>query len=296
MPHLRERPVRAKHPDSQCCAFTKDHRRCRLTRSQGQKTCLIHRNYYYQWFDTMLFHKEGLSWYSLSRRQRYEIEFQLRHKHVILTESDVQSFTRNPYTLFPQKLIEWGAIDPFWIESVFQGIITTLFTNVFHEWPSQLAVDELQVFVNSLGPCLRSLTFFLDNVLALSMVVLTHFEEPHMLEHSLPLLQLFWNSLLHCPSLAAFAYRNVDWNEYILAREPFFERFLIESYYFPEHRVKDAYRMARTHLVGFLDGWSRSLGTSLLAAMPLCRREFREELLTAALLREGVVSAGRAVP
>ncbi len=64
----------------QCLGYSKkDHRRCRLQRRPGEKTCLIHKHYYTNWFET----HTADEWRTAGKRCRSEIQFQLNHFHVV---------------------------------------------------------------------------------------------------------------------------------------------------------------------------------------------------------------------
>jgi hypothetical protein len=82
---------RALTESTQCCGFTtKGHRRCRLERQSNSLTCYIHRNYYRDWSNR----NEPLVLYeNLSKREREEYEFQLKHRYVYISEQQVIQLT-----------------------------------------------------------------------------------------------------------------------------------------------------------------------------------------------------------
>jgi hypothetical protein len=70
----------AQTANEQCLGYSKkDHRRCRLQRRPGEKTCLIHKHYYTNWFNTHTVNE----WRTAGKRCRSEIVFQLRNRHVV---------------------------------------------------------------------------------------------------------------------------------------------------------------------------------------------------------------------
>jgi hypothetical protein len=108
----------------QCLAFTKERRRCRLERNEGSKTCHIHRNYYYQWAEKELTKLKYCQWDTLTKRTQKEITFQLRFRHVVLNQEEVEkmfwNFTSvNGY----ERLILLSAVDPLWVKPLFKKIL-----------------------------------------------------------------------------------------------------------------------------------------------------------------------------
>jgi hypothetical protein len=82
-------PTKATSADSRCHAFgTHDIRRCRLQRTPGQKTCIIHKNYYKDW------HRKNNPQYNsfrdLSIRKQIEHIYQVQNKLVDIPESWIQ--------------------------------------------------------------------------------------------------------------------------------------------------------------------------------------------------------------
>ena len=110
-------PVKAKH--TQCLAFTQEHRRCRLEAKEG-KTCSIHRNYYTNWL-------KGREYMATTQRKKVEFEFQVKNKHVILTESfcrQIQEYN------FYEYCITISSMNPLWntvlVDSIFYSIVNQL--------------------------------------------------------------------------------------------------------------------------------------------------------------------------
>lgn len=79
----------AESSDIQCLAFTKDHRRCRLQRDDGQQTCEYHKEYFLKWLET---HK-GFHHAISSKRQMEEYRFQICNHHVTIPESYIATLT-----------------------------------------------------------------------------------------------------------------------------------------------------------------------------------------------------------
>lgn len=70
----------AQIANEQCLGYSKkDHRRCRLQRRPGEKTCLIHKHYYTNWFTT----HTAAEWRTAGKRCRSEMLFQLSKFHVV---------------------------------------------------------------------------------------------------------------------------------------------------------------------------------------------------------------------
>ncbi len=91
----------AETEETRCLAFTKEHRRCRLEREEGSKTCPYHRTYFSRWLET---HKGFHRAYS-SQREMAEYHFQIVNKHVHIPESYVAQLGRM-YTGYYLFLIE----------------------------------------------------------------------------------------------------------------------------------------------------------------------------------------------
>jgi hypothetical protein len=116
-------PVKARG-QKQCLAFTKERRRCRLERNEGSKTCHIHRNYYYQWAEKELPKLKYCHWDTLTKRNQKEITFQLKFRHVILNQEDVEKMFWNFTSVDGyERLILLGAVEPFWVKPLFKKIL-----------------------------------------------------------------------------------------------------------------------------------------------------------------------------
>ena len=108
----------------QCLAFTKERRRCRLERDQGSKTCRIHRNYYYQWVEKELPKLKYCHWDTLTKRTQKEITFQLKFRHVILNQEEVEKMFWNFTSVDGyERLILLGAVEPLWVKPLFRKIL-----------------------------------------------------------------------------------------------------------------------------------------------------------------------------
>ena len=76
---------KAASPDVQCLAFTKDHRRCRLQREEGSKSCPYHKQYFSTWLETHPGFQRGRS----SKRVIEEYEFTISNRNIEIPESYV---------------------------------------------------------------------------------------------------------------------------------------------------------------------------------------------------------------
>lgn len=114
-----EHPKFSKDTYQRCYAFSKSHRRCRLTREEDSKTCHIHRNYYYNWWHT---HPPFYSLDLLTKRQQRELLFQLINKHVIIPQEHVAQLHTglNQYYIF---LIKYAGINPLWNRAMMRHIL-----------------------------------------------------------------------------------------------------------------------------------------------------------------------------
>lgn len=91
----------ARSSDEQCLAFTKEHRRCRLQKEEGQRTCPYHKEYFSRWFHT----RKGFHRAVSSKREIEEYRFQICKKHVTVPESHIASLDVN-YSEYYRWLLE----------------------------------------------------------------------------------------------------------------------------------------------------------------------------------------------
>ena len=136
----------------QCLAFSRnDHRRCRLRRLYGQKTCSVHRNYYENWFSN---HQP---WYRigwLSDREREEYKFQLSGGHLTIPEHHVRALqpTLGDYYRF---LVQYANIPVQWNVNCLSDAILMSMRRLFQEVDG--AEKEFAVFLNTPEDCLTVL-------------------------------------------------------------------------------------------------------------------------------------------
>jgi hypothetical protein len=83
--------------EGQCCAFGKDHRRCRLASLPETNTCYVHKFYYINWFNS---HPGFFSLNFISKRQLKEYIFQFRNRYVTLPVAHVTSIPANWYDYY----------------------------------------------------------------------------------------------------------------------------------------------------------------------------------------------------
>ena len=118
----------------QCLAYTSDHRRCRLERSD-KKTCRVHRNYYTDW---LVKHPLNAYYSYNSIRKFNELIFQLRYGDIVVTEEYMQynfSILHRAEYMF---LIRYANINPLWNRQLFEYCI------------SQYYMDDIQNKFNTL--------------------------------------------------------------------------------------------------------------------------------------------------
>lgn len=117
----------AQDEQHQCLGYTKHtHRRCRLQRRQGEKTCLIHKHYYTNWFTT----HTADEWRTAGKRARQEIEFQLQHRHVVPPPhilADIPSHSLDVWNLFVTHSDESITLNRPCLEAALKYMIKSLF-------------------------------------------------------------------------------------------------------------------------------------------------------------------------
>lgn len=92
---------KAATPEEQCLAFTKDHRRCRLQRDEGSKTCPYHTQYFSTWLET----HPGFQRSSSSRRLIEEYEFTISNRNIEIPELYIEAIDIN-YSEYYAYLID----------------------------------------------------------------------------------------------------------------------------------------------------------------------------------------------
>lgn len=103
--HLRPPMDRSKV----CTAFADDHRRCRLVQEANKKTCIIHKNYYKNWFEK---HHPHFGIRNLTKRKLAELEFQILEGHVVPTKDYVLSIATFSHMVPYYLLLCRGGTDP----------------------------------------------------------------------------------------------------------------------------------------------------------------------------------------
>lgn len=128
-----------------CLAFSKaDHRRCRLRRLYGEKTCNAHRNYYSNWF---LFHQP---WYRkawLTERETKEYIFQLTNGYVRVPEVHVRGL-QSSFTEYYEFLVRYAAVPVEWNTTCLHSCLALDLEN------PQETVSRLPTFLSTPGDCI----------------------------------------------------------------------------------------------------------------------------------------------
>jgi hypothetical protein len=91
-------PLKVGKGKFQCLGFcSKTHKRCRLERRQGQKTCQIHTNYYDAWTTKHppFYHPDHIS-----KRHLKEIIFQLQNHHVEVSQTFLSALAAPYYQYY----------------------------------------------------------------------------------------------------------------------------------------------------------------------------------------------------
>ena len=91
----------AESPEKQCLAFTKDHRRCRLQRDEGSKSCPYHKDYFLYWLET----HGGFQSSSSSKRLIEEYNFTISNRNIEIPESYIATMTIH-YSEYYKYLID----------------------------------------------------------------------------------------------------------------------------------------------------------------------------------------------
>lgn len=118
----------AQKESEQCLAYSRtSHRRCRLCRLHGQKTCSTHKNYYKNWFAN---HQPWyrLSW--LSDREVAEWKFQLQNGYVEVPEVHVRGL-QPTFTEYYRFLVTYARVPVEWnthcLQATLKNMLRTLF-------------------------------------------------------------------------------------------------------------------------------------------------------------------------
>jgi hypothetical protein len=139
----------AQKESEQCLAFSRNnHRRCRLRRLYGQRTCNTHKNYYPNWFTN---HQP---WYRvtwLSERELAEWQFQLARGYVDVPEVYVRGL-QGAFVDYYRFLVTVARIPVEWnticLDISLKTIVERMFTN------EEGAEREIKVFLNTPRDCI----------------------------------------------------------------------------------------------------------------------------------------------
>ena len=133
----------------QCLAYTTDHRRCRLERSNG-RTCRIHRNYYTNWLV-----KHPLNSYCSynSIRKFNEIVFQLQYGDILVTEEYIQYNFGIGHRAEYMFLIRYAHINPLWNMQLFEYCILQYYMDDIH--------NKFNSLLTSVEACIKALRYLL---------------------------------------------------------------------------------------------------------------------------------------
>lgn len=141
----------------QCLAYTNEHRRCRLERS-NEMTCKIHRNYYYNWH---LNHPlNSYSTYNTSRKLN-ELKFQLQRGYVKISKD----FVYNQLTIYHSTeylfLIINGNINPLWNMDLFNYHIKS---NINKLYLHNIDIIHFNTILTSPEACIQALRYILKSI------------------------------------------------------------------------------------------------------------------------------------
>lgn len=139
----------AQKESEQCLAYSRNnHRRCRLRRLYGQKTCSTHKNYYTNWFTN---HQP---WYRvtwLSERELAEWRFQLVRGHVEVPEVHVRGLQAQ-FVEYYRFLVTYARIPVEWNTACLNTSLTDTMRQMFAN--EEGAERDLQVFLNTPRDCI----------------------------------------------------------------------------------------------------------------------------------------------
>lgn len=110
-----------KSAETQCTAFTSDHRRCRLEAVKEQGTvCKIHKNYYKDWLAR---NPPPPALRSIAKRKREEYEFQILNHHVVPPYDYIYSLPGYAYLTDVFVLYCKAGANPEWNKELFVLVI-----------------------------------------------------------------------------------------------------------------------------------------------------------------------------
>ncbi len=159
----------AVYEQEQCLAFSRrDHRRCRLKKMQGQRTCKTHKHYYDDWF---LRHP---AWYRrswLSQRELYEYSFQLSKRHVLVPEVHVRGLQPN-FEEYYRFLVQQAAVPVSWNTHCLSSCLKHILKRLSQG--DALAAHEVTVFLNGPEDCYMVLQCLLYSWVR---VLIEHYQE-----------------------------------------------------------------------------------------------------------------------
>lgn len=163
----KDHPKRAASSKTQCLAYSKEHRRCRLERDSDSKTCSIHRNYYRDFWVNTYRSYGNIEW--ASKRQRAEYEFQLRNGHTQVPEyyfSRLTKADRKEYLW----LIQVAKCNPLHNRTLFYFILMYIVDEFMTYYSvdttrSQAMMDELETLLQTPKCCQEAFSVLLFRVL-----------------------------------------------------------------------------------------------------------------------------------
>lgn len=141
----------------QCLAFSqKDHRRCRLRRLYGEKTCYVHRKYYSDWF------VNHQPWYRLawlSEREKAEFTFQISQGHIYIPEHHVRQLQPNLEEYY-RFLVKYAKIPVQWNMNCLTNSLLMTMKRMFQEVEG--AENEITFYLNTANDCSLVLQELID--------------------------------------------------------------------------------------------------------------------------------------
>ena len=150
---------RALTESTQCCGFTsKGHRRCRLERQPKSLTCYIHRNYYKGWEDR---NSPLVMYEHLSKREKDEYEFQLKHRYVTIPETHVRyltEFQRGYYEVFMKYTDHSASLNPVCLNDIFYPPISGRITY-------QASATYMEMYLKDAESCICVLDVYMRHLI-----------------------------------------------------------------------------------------------------------------------------------
>lgn len=139
--------------DDQCCAFGKDHRRCRQWSIPGTNTCFVHKYYYINWFNS---HPGFFSLNFISKRQLKEYIFQFRNRYVTLPITHVASIPANWYDYYNTIIMHTDhcpLVNRGCLRSVVNILVRGAFVPIAPGQFDETVYDDLRYFLKTPAAC-----------------------------------------------------------------------------------------------------------------------------------------------